>query len=351
MRSGRAVRPPAPGGTVKPILHVKGPADAGPGDRSEVLDRARRLLEQSGIGPADTVRIDVPGKGAEEGGEDGALRPAVEPIVPALQSGSLFGDRQGVQVIDAQWLQSGEAEIIAELLEQADPETVTVVFVTAGALPARLARTVREQGEVVSVKKLRERDGAEWLAGQMRARKLDLAPDAVAALLQRFGSDVAAMGQALDQLASIGGKLSGAQVLSRFANRPDEPMWHYADAVADGDVASALRRLSDFLAHGHPLQLLAFLESDLRRRALASAAPNLETLADWLNSPADSFPLQKAWRRRKAVSDSELQRALSALTRADNLLKTAPEEIHRVTMERLTVALCLWYGGKARRAG
>jgi hypothetical protein len=27
-------------------------------------------------------------------------------------------------------------------------------------------------------------------------------------------------------------------------------------------------------------------------------------------------------------------------------MKTQPEEVHRVTLERLTVAFCRWYGGR-----
>ena len=334
---------------MKFVIHVKGPSDAGPGERQEMLEISRRLMSQAGVERSGVVRIDVPSRGAEDPGEGGVLRPAIEPIVPALQSGSLFGDRQGIEVVDAHALQAAEGDVIIELLEAADPEAVTVVLLTTGAMPARVAKTVRSLGEVVEVKKLRERDAADWLGGAVRDRKLRLASDAASALLQRFGSDVAGLSQALDQF-SPGQEISREEVLSRFANRPDEPMWHYVDAVADGDIGEALRRLADFLVHGHPLQLMGFLESDLRRRALAAAAPNLETLAEWLGTQPKSFPVQKAWRRRGSTSDSELQKALTALSRADQLLKTAPDDMHRVTMERLTVALCLWYGGKSRRA-
>lgn len=334
---------------MKFVIHVKGPSDAGPGERQEMLEISRRLMSQAGVERAGVVRIDVPSRGAEDPGEGGVLRPAIEPIVPALQSGSLFGDRQGIEVVDAQSLQAAEGDVIIELLEAADPEAVTIVLLTTGAMPARLAKSVRSLGEVMEVKKLRERDAAEWLGGAVRDRKLKLASDAAAALLQRFGSDVAGLSQALDQF-SPGEEISREAVLARFRNRPDEPMWHYADAVADGDIGEALRRLADFLVHGHPLQLMGFLESDLRRRALAAAAPNLETLAEWLGTQPKSYPVQKAWRRRGSTSDSELQKALTALSRADQLLKTAPEDMHRVTMERLTVALCLWYGGRSRRA-
>ena len=335
---------------MKYVIHVKGPSDAGPGERQEMLEISRRLLAQAGVERSGVVRIDVPSRGAEDPGQGGVLRPAVEPIVPALQSGSLFGDRQGIEILDAHSLQAAEADVVIELLEAADPAAVTVVFLTTGAMPARLAKAVRSLGETMEVKKLRERDAADWLSGAIRDRKLKLNADAAAALLQRFGSDVAGLSQALDQF-SPGEAVTRDDVLARFQNRPDEPMWHYADAVADGDIAEALRRLADFLVHGHPLQLMGFLESDLRRKALAAAAPNLETLAEWLGAQPKSFPVQKAWRRRGSTSDTDLQRALTALSRADQLLKTAPEDMHRVTMERLTVALCLWYGGKARRAG
>jgi DNA polymerase III delta subunit len=126
-------------------------------------------------------------------------------------------------------------------------------------------------------------------------------------------------------------------------------MWHYSDAVAAGDTGEALRRLADFLTHGHPLQLLAFLLADLRRRSLAATAPEIETLAEWLGSSPDHYPVRKAWNQREVSSDDELRRALDALSRADIELKTAPESSHRVTMERLTVALTRWYGGGRRR--
>lgn len=331
---------------MKPIMHIKGPSDAGPGERRDMLDRARKLLEQAGV--HDIVRIDVPGRGAEEPGELGSFRPGVEPIVPALQSGSLFGDRLGLNVVDAQALQKAEAEAIVELLGSIDPDAVTVVFVSAGALPAPLAKTVRSMGETVEVAKRRERDANEWLFSEIKRRRLRFEPEAAAVMLRKFGSDTAAAEQALDQLVEMDGTITAAEVERRFSNRPDEPVWYYADAVAAGDVGQALRRLADFLTHGHPLQLLAFLENDLRRRSLAALAPNQETLAEWLGQSAGAYPVKKAWRARSQVSDSSLRRALDALARADKLLKTQPDDVHRLTLERLTVALCHWYGRRGR---
>ena len=41
----------------------------------------------------------------------GQFRESVHPVVPALHSGSLFGDRSGLLVVDAQQLQKAEAEV------------------------------------------------------------------------------------------------------------------------------------------------------------------------------------------------------------------------------------------------
>jgi DNA polymerase III delta subunit len=331
------------------VLAVVGPRDAGPGERQEMLARARALLEQAGAGEID--RIDVPPKGGGDD-SDGALRSAVEAIVPALQSGSLFGDRRGVMVVDTDQLLAAEAAVVGELAVSLAPETAVVCFVAAGTLPGPVARAVKEVGEQITVKKFRERDAADWLGRAARERRIRLEGDAAGALLQRFGTDVAALGQALDQLATVEGPVGVEEVTARFRNRPDEPMWHVADAIAAGDTSAALRRLADYLTHGHPLALLAFLEGDLRRRALAAAAPNIESLAEWLGSSPQHFPVQKAFKARDQVSEGDLRKAVDALARADLTIKSMPESVHRVTLERLVVALCRWYGSpRRRRAG
>jgi len=331
------------------ILLVAGPGDAGPGDRDEMLRRAYAALEEAGVEGID--RIDVPSKGVGLEDAEGSLRADVEGMVPALQSGSLFGGRRGLLLVDAQNLLKAEAETAADLVTALDGEATVVCFVSAGALPAPLAKVVERLGEKLTVKKIRERDALDWLVGAARARKVSLNAEAAAALVQRFGSDIASLGQALDQLALGEGPVTASEVAARFRNRPDEPMWHYADALGEGDTAEALRRLADFLTHGHPLQLLSFLEGDLRRRALAAAASDIGTFAEWVGGSVGHFPVQKAWKARGRASPELLHRALSALARADLQLKTMPEATHRLTLERLTVALCLWYGGRGARRG
>jgi DNA polymerase III delta subunit len=324
-----------------PFTLITGPRDAGPGEREQMLDRGAAILDAAGI--ADSVRIDVPGRAS---GDDvtGQFRESVHSIVPALQSGSLFGDRNGFLVVDAQQLLKAEAEVIAELVLAADAEQVVGVFVAEGAVPAPLSKVLKNVGETVTVRRLRERDASAWLIDAAKERHLRLEDGAATVLLHRFGTDVAALGRALDQLAVDGDSVTEEEVAGRFANRPDEPLYHMSDAIAAGDEGQALRRLEDFLEHGHPLVLLAFLEGEVRRRSLAAVAPDVETYASWVSQSPKAFPVTKVWNARSRSRPESLHRSLDALSRADLTLKTEPEPTHRITLERLTVALCRWLG-------
>jgi DNA polymerase III delta subunit len=320
------------------LMVVAGPPGPGPGEREQMLELAARHLLAQGVARDQVVRIDVPGRGAGEEG-DGSLRAELEPMIPLLQSGSLFGEPQGLEVMDAQSLQKAELGTLVELLGGADLSRIEVVLIYGGAVP----KPVRDLGgQTVSVKKMWERQAGQWLDSEIEERGLDLDKSVAQALIQRFGSDTASLGQALDQLAETPGKITAELVLDRFKNRPDEPTWNITDAISKGDVATALRRLSDFLVHGHPLVYLAALETDLKKKALSATAPDQQTLRSWIGG--SDRQVARLWSQRGKVRESSLRRAQEALVRADRVVKTQPEEVHRVTLERLTVAFCRWYG-------
>lgn len=308
-----------------------------------MLDAAAGHFAAAGLERGEILRIDVPARGAGEEG-DGALRGELEPVIPLLQSGSLFGERQGLQLVDAQNLQSGEGAVLEELIGAADLSAMEIVLLVSGALPKPLAALAKSRGQSQSIKKIWERQAFQWLEAEVRDRGLVLEKGADRAILQRFGSDTAAMGQALDQLEETSAKITKELILDRFKNRPDEPTFLITDAISKGDAGDALRRLSDFLVHGHPLVFLAAVESDMKKRALASAAPDEPTFREWIGATASDRGPARFWAQRSKVRESSLRRAQEALVRADRVIKSQPEEVHRVTLERLTVALCRWYG-------
>ncbi len=310
-----------------------------------MLDRARGFLADQGVAEPDIVRIDVPERG---GGEetDSTLRAELEPIIPILQSGSLFGGKQGLELVDAQRLRVAEAAVLIELLTTANPEAVAVAIVSEGSLPAALAKAVKTLGTVSPVSKIWERDAERWLHEEIHRRGLPLDAGASDALIQRFGADIASLGQALDQLAEGSGKIAADDVLDRFRNRPNEPIFHYTDAVANGKTTEALRRLGDLLTHQPALILLGALETEVRRRSLALVATNEAELARMAGGRATDNWVKRVWRSRGRLRDSSLRKAVDALVRADRVLKSSPEETHQVTMERLTVALSRWLSGR-----
>lgn len=323
------------------LVIVSGPSDGGPGERERMLEIAQQHFAEHDVDRSQVVRIDVPGRGAGEEG-DGALRMELEPIIPFLQSGSLFGERQGLLIVDAQNLQAAEGTVIAALIDGADLALNEVVFAAAGKLPSALTSVAKVRGTTVTVGRMWERDVPKWIGPEARKRGLKLDDGAVSALVARYGTDTGSIGRALDQLVEVGPDITEKMVRDRFRNRPDEPAWHITDAISKGEAGEALRRLSDFLVHGHPLVYLATLESDLRRRSLASAAPDEATFREWVGGGSDR-QLSILWQRRNRIRESSLRKAQEALLRADRAIKTEPEETHRVTLERLTVAMCHWY--------
>lgn len=325
-----------------PLLLITGPANSGPGERKQMLDVANDFFSMGEIERGDVLRIDVPGRGAGEPG-DGALRAELEPMVPMLQSGSLFGASTGLELVDGQNLQVAELDILDDLVRAADLVTVHVAVLVAGTPVKKLGALVKDLGSKKPVTKMWERQVGDWLSAELKRRDLQIEGPAREALLQKFGTDTAAIGQALDQLSEHGGRISRDLVMDWFKNRPDEPAWHITDAISKGNVGDALRRLSDFLVHGHPLVFLAAVESDLKRRALAAAAPSEEVFKEWVGGRSSDRALNYMWRNRGRVRESSLRNAQEALVRADRVIKSQPEPTHRVTLERLTVALCRWY--------
>ncbi len=290
----------------------------------------------------DPQRVDVPGRGSASSDDGTVLRDAIRGVVPALQSGSLFGGRTGVMVVDAHQLLKAEVDAIVEILDSADPAAAVAIFVSTGALPAPIKKAVSARGKIVTVKAVTERDAAAWISDYAKQHGLRIGQAARTELLQTFGSDTSQMRNAIDQLAIADTTISADDIKGRFTNRPDEPMWFLGDAIMAGDQGQALRRLSDFLEHQHPLVLLSYLEGEVRKRSLAAVAPDYDTFATWAKANPKSYGTRKIWDARTRANGEALSKAVGAIARADLTLKTQPEATHRVTLERLTVAMCRW---------
>jgi len=305
-----------------------------------MLAIAAEAFESAGV--EDPTRVDVPGRGSGSSDDGMSLRDQIHAIIPALQSGSLFGGATGVLVMDSQNLLKAEVTTIVEMLGVADSDQAVAVFAAAGTLPAPLKKAIAAGGEVLSLAALNARDAAAWISDYARQNGLKIDADAREELIKHFGADQAAMRRAIDQLAVTGGVIEATAIAENFDNRPNEPMWFLGDAIMAGDHRQALRRLSDFLQHNHPLILLSYLEGEVRKRSLAAIAPDYASFAAMAKANPNSWATKKIWERRTRANGQALSNCVRALARADLTLKTEPEATHRVTLERLTVAMSRW---------
>ena len=319
---------------------IIGPRDAGASEREQMQTRAGKIFEAEGV--EDPDRIDVPGKGTATDDDGGPLRDVVKMIVPALQSGSLFGGRTGVLVVDSQQLLKAEIDTIVEMLDNADPDQAVAVFLASGTLPAAIKKRVASSGKVETVKASTERDAARWIVDHARERNLKIDKEARSELLTTFGSNTAQMRNAIDQLSITRSTIAASDIRDNFTNRPDEPLWFLGDAIMAGNEGEALRRLGDFLEHQHPLILLSYLEGEVRKRSLAAVSPDYDVFASVAKANPNSYATKKVWQNRTRANGDALAQSVRAIARADITLKTMPEATHRVTLERLTVAMCHW---------
>ena len=376
-------------------LAVLIPDRGGPGEREEALITARRHLGKVGVDNDQIVRIDVPssrGGGSTHAGgpeQHGAFRPELVTMVPLLQSSSLFGRKQGMLLVDANFLLAAESQALAELLPSIDPAAVAVAIVAHRSLPNALSKKVKEIGKVKSIRQPWERQIHSWLIGEIKEKGLRMGYQARFALVQRFGTDRAALRRALEQLQGENRPVTAQMVTERFRNRPDQPVFRIVDEILAGNTGAALRRLGDYLANarasdGRPHILLGTLESDLRLRLQASQARDRQhfwqmeeqsrfsRLMESAPAPLDRKTetrlmsnakksvrssqrrLNRIWNQRKPFDPvtrpqhiRAAQKALSLVVRADRTLKLSPVPMHQAVLERTVAEMSEVYRGFA----
>jgi len=321
--------------------------------------------------------------------QQGVFRPDLLEIVPLLQSSSLFGQKQGLLLVDAHNLLSAESQALGEMLGALDPSAVAVAIV-AERLPKDLSMKIKEIGKVKTLRQMWENQVHGWLDRQSREKGLRMSYQSRAALVQRFGTDRSALRRALEQLQGENRPITAAMIIERFRNRPDQPVFRILDEILAGNTEGALRRLGDYLANarssdGRPYILLGTLESDLRLRLLASQAHDrehfgrmevegvfsrmLESAPGPLDEKAEARLRSSAesrvrssrrrhdriWNQRRPLTSVSghrqvraAERALSLVVQADRTLKLFPVPLHQPVLERTVVELCGVYQGFAR---
>lgn len=275
---------------------------------------------------------------------------AVPGALAQVSSPSLFGEPRLVLVPE---LQSAPDTLVLEILDYlAAPEAdVTLVLVHRGGnrgkkLLDALKRAGVPRVDASPVK--RARDKQAFVAAEFARAGRRVHPDAIAALVDAFGTDLAELAAISRQLIddttpedeSQAPPVSAQDVHALTAGRIESTAFAVADAAIAGREQDALQLLAQAqLTGADPVPIVAAVASKMRSLAkVTSPGASARSLGmpDWM--------VRNLSRDARGWSDKSLARALEAVARADHEVKGAGRD-PRWSVQRMVMEIC-----RARRA-
>ena len=191
--------------------------------------------------------------------------------LPELRTQSLFGGRACAVV---RGVQAARADLKAELedyLEAPDDQAVLVLVARGTGKIQKIARLVKQHGEVTKVDTPPDWKTDAWQAlvlGEFRRAGRTASPDAVAAILDHAGLDPSVIAMRVAQVvaATDGGQVGLDDVERIVEGHGRRSGFELADAIAHRDAAQALTLLRGSLEAGEaPLALLGAITFRFRQ--------------------------------------------------------------------------------------
>lgn len=267
-----------------------------------------------------------------------------------VASPSLFGEPRFVLVPD---LQSAPDALVLELLEYVkspEPEVALVLVHRGGNRGKKLLDALKKAGvpRVDASPVKRAADKQAFVAAEFARAERRIQPDAVTALVDAFGTDLAELAaisrQLIEDTTPDEGEqatpITTSEVHSVTAGRVESTAFAVADAAIAGREQEALQLLQQAqLAGADPVPIVAAIASKMRSLAKVTApGANARTLGmpDWM--------LRNLSREARNWSSRSLARALEAVARADHEVKGAGRD-PRWSVQRMVMEIC-----RARRA-
>ena len=241
--------------------------------------------------------------------------------VPLATAGGL----RKVYVIDeVHMLTSQSFNALLKTLEEPPPHVVFVLATTEAhkVLPTIVSRTQRFDFRRVPTEVLQNH-----LEQVAKLEGIELDPDAAAAAARHADGSARDALSLLDQLASIGGRVTADDVEKVLGGRREELVGDLFDAIASGDLAGIFQTVGALVAQGADMRqaALASLEH-ARSLLLVKTAPEAEGLLDVSEEERARLAVQA-----EAFSRGQLLRTLDLLAQALTEMRTAPA--HRLLLE------------------
>ena len=199
-------------------------------------------------------------------------------VVSVARTLPMMAQRRFVLVRHVDAMTPSEQTNLADYLT--DPNESTTLVLTADKLDGRgkLAKTAKKTGTLIEVRPLRGRELRGFVRSEVDGRGHAIATDAVEALLDAVGDDLAAIDDAVERLSlfvGAGQRIDAHAVATCVTRVRVESIWSLVDAIGLKDVHQGMVAAQSLLdGRESPLRLLAMVARQLRivarmREALA----------------------------------------------------------------------------------
>ena len=170
-------------------------------------------------------------------------------VMNACRRYPMFAEKQVVLLKEGQ--QMRDIEKLEPYFENPLSSTVFVVSYKEKKLDARkkMAKLIKEKGELVTVKKMYEREVPEWTSQLLKTKGLTISPKALTLLVDHIGNDLSRIENEIDKLRVNLGKRTGIteeDIEEYVGVSKDFNVFELQTALAAKDLSRSLRIIQYF---------------------------------------------------------------------------------------------------------
>ncbi|MDP4131602.1 MAG: DNA polymerase III subunit delta [Bacteroidota bacterium] len=182
-------------------------------------------------------------------------------VVNACRRYPMFAERQVVLLKEAQ--QMRDISRLEPYIQQPLDSTILVISYKDKKVDGRskLAKLLKEKGEVLSTKKIYENQLPEWVSGLAQSKGFSMAPRALSLLIDHIGNDLMRINSEIDKMAiNLGSRKTITEDdIETFVGISKEfNAFELQDALVKKDLAKAFRIVQYFQSNpkAGPIQLV-----------------------------------------------------------------------------------------------
>ena len=253
-----------------------------------------------------------------------------------------------VIVRDGEEFVNANREALGRYLDS--PPRTAVLALCCSGLDRRtsIGKAMARSGLIVACARLKWAEAKTWIRQEARRRGKTFTPQAVSALVEAVGPNVAALDSELEKLALYAGEngtIAERDVEDVVPASRTRSMFDLSEAIAGGDTPGALRLTERLLLRGRrPEEIVGFLGAQMRRlwrvKRMLSEGKTQTEIQKALGMR--DFAVQKSARLVRRREDQWLAERMRLLAEADAEMKTtslvAREQLVWVTA--LVARLC-----------